>query len=183
MFTNGLPPVLEGALAPMTDFGNAERFTHQHKDTIRWCQVWKQWVIYNGTYWEKDAHGKIGAYAKKTIRSIYREAADIPSEDDRKKLIHHGLKSESSGAASAMLERAKSEMLVQPEQFNTQKHLLNCQNGTVNLMTGELHAHNSLDFLTSCANANYDPTADCPKWKAFLDAVFELYMLLSKRAR
>jgi putative DNA primase/helicase len=49
--------------------------------------------------------------------------------------------------------------------------LLNCENGTLNLETFELHPHRREDFLTQRARAAYDPQAECPTWLAFLGKI------------
>ena len=41
-------------------------------------------------------------------------------------------------------------------------------NGTLDLRTGELRAHNRGDLLTKVAPVAYDPAALCPMWLAFL---------------
>lgn len=155
-----------------TDLGNGERFAYHYRDTVRWCEEWKSWLIYDGGYWKKDKSGKIGRYAKDTIRAMYREAAGEPDDKARKKLAQHALKTESNGAQKAMLEQAKSELLIESKAFNPDMNLLNCTNGTIDLATGTMYQHDPHDFITRCADASYDPDADCPQWRRFIDIIF-----------
>ena len=46
--------------------------------------------------------------------------------------------------------------------------LLNCSNGTVDLRTGDVKAHDPRDLLTACLALPYLPDAKCPAWSAFL---------------
>ncbi len=46
-------------------------------------------------------------------------------------------------------------------------------NGTVDLQTGELHAHRAADLMTRMAGAHYDPSAQCPQWLEFLRRIFD----------
>lgn len=43
--------------------------------------------------------------------------------------------------------------------FDTNKYLLNCKNGTLNLRTNTFHPHCSEDFITKVAGVHYDPFA------------------------
>src|SRR5262249_23526841 len=47
--------------------------------------------------------------------------------------------------------------------------LLNVQNGTVDLRTGELREHRRDDLITKVAPVDFDPDAECPTWVAFLN--------------
>jgi putative DNA primase/helicase len=46
--------------------------------------------------------------------------------------------------------------------------LLNVENGTINLRTGELLPHRQEDMITKIAKVQYDRNADCPKWNQFI---------------
>jgi P4 family phage/plasmid primase-like protien len=47
------------------------------------------------------------------------------------------------------------------------------QNGVLNLHTGDLLPHSPEYFTTNILPYNYDPTARCPQWLAFLGEIFE----------
>jgi len=157
---------------PTTDLGNAERFAAQHGRIVRWCEPWKTWMFYNGRCWEQDKTGQIEQLAKKTVRSIYKEAAKESDDTKRGRLVKHAIDSESSGAIRAMLTCAKSELPVLPEAFNTQLDLLNCKNGTLNLQTGELRPHAPEDMQMRCIDIKYNPHAECPLWLSFIKGMF-----------
>ena len=57
-----------------SDLGNAERLAHHYKNQLKYCHVWKKWMIWDGTKWAEDNSGKINQLAKKTVRKIYDEA-------------------------------------------------------------------------------------------------------------
>ncbi|GAF95960.1 unnamed protein product, partial [marine sediment metagenome] len=50
--------------------------------------------------------------------------------------------------------------------------LLNMANGTLDLRTGKLREHSSLDMLTQLSGTEWDEKAGCPRWLQFLDEVF-----------
>jgi putative DNA primase/helicase len=110
--------------------------------------------------------------AKETVRSIYQEAAEAESESRRKELAKHATGSEAEARIRAMLELAKSEVPVSPDELDADPWVLNCKNGTVDLhRTGELMAHRREDLITKLAPVEYDPEARAPAWDAFLGRV------------
>lgn len=55
----------------------------------------------------------------------------------------------------------------------TPPELVLFDNGILDLSAGQLHAHGPQYFTTNILPYNYDPTAQCPQWLAFLLDVFE----------
>ncbi|MBR2085734.1 MAG: nucleoside triphosphatase, partial [Oscillospiraceae bacterium] len=55
--------------------------------------------------------------------------------------------------------------------FDRNTDLFNCQNGTLNLTTGEFRPHDPADFLTMMSGITYDPDATCPRWEQFISEV------------
>jgi P4 family phage/plasmid primase-like protien len=151
-----------------TDLGNAERFIAHHGENVRYCYAWSRWLVWTGTRWERDESGRIHRLAKETVRGIYQEAAGAEDEDRRKALAKHAARSEAEAKIRAMLELAKSEVPVSPDELDPAPWLLNAPNGTINLRTGELREHRREDLLTKMAGANYDRTAAAPSWAATL---------------
>jgi len=164
-----------GARRPFnfTDLGNAERFAARYHDRVRWSEVWNTWLVFTGKYWDTDKAGQVDQLAKATVRAIYQEAAAEPDDGKRKAIVKHAVASESNRAVRALLDRAKSELPAVPSEFNTHLHLINCQNGTLDLRTGQLRAHNPKDLLTRCVTVNYNPQASCDQWRAFIHTIFD----------
>jgi putative DNA primase/helicase len=156
----------------LTDLGNAERFAAKYRDKVRWCETWNTWLIFNGKCWEPDKTGRVDQFGKIVVRSIYGEAEREPDDELRKRIAKHANASESSRSVRAMLDRAKSELPVTPDEFNNHLYLLNCNNGTLDLRTGELRSHSPQDMLTRCLKINYDPTVCFDKWEAFIKGIF-----------
>ena len=70
-----------------------------------------------------------------------------------------------------MLELAKSEVPVLPDELDTHPWLMNAPNGVVDLRTGELRPHRREDMMTKIAGAEYDPKVPTPKWAGFVERV------------
>jgi putative DNA primase/helicase len=155
-----------------TDLANAERFIARHGEDVRYCYPWRTWFVWAGPRWEPDTTGKVHRLAKDTVRSIYREAAEAESESRRKELARHAQRSEAEAKIRAMLELAKSEVPISPDELDADRWVLNCQSGTIDLVgSGELMAHRREDLITKIAPVEYAPEADAPTWRATLQRV------------
>lgn len=84
-----------------------------------------------------------------------------------------GKTSQARGRIEGMVKLAESEELTatRADLFDAQPWLLNVANGTLDLRTGTLRAHDRADMLTKCSPVAYHPSAICPRWLAFLDRI------------
>ena len=160
---------------PLTEYGNAERLVEQCGPEIRYCHVFGEWLDWNGERWLANTSGEVVRLAKLVVRGIYSEAARVRDKKLREGIAEWAKKSERSAAITAMLKLAESEpgIPVSPEELDSDHWLLNCLNGCVDLHTGEMKPHNPRDLITKLVPVNYDPGATYPRWKQFLEEVFE----------
>ena len=160
---------------PCTDLGNAERLVFRHGKDLRYCHIWKGWLIWNGTLWKPDENGEIFRRISETIRYIYAEAAEAPDKETRKALGSWAKNSESRRAIAATEELARhmETIPVAVEQLDADDNLLNCQNGTVDLRTGLIAPPNRNHLITKLAPTNYDPEAGADTWDRF---IFEIML-------
>jgi P4 family phage/plasmid primase-like protien len=158
----------------VTDYGNAERLVYRHGENIRYCEPMKSWFIWDGKRWKCDDCLEIERLAKDTIRRIYTEAGQCENDNQRKAVANHARNSEANNKIQAMITLTKSEsaIMVNPDSWNSDSFLLNCNNGTINLRTGKLLPHRKTDNLTKLIPVNYDPEAECPRWELFLKEIF-----------
>ena len=158
-----------------TDLGNALRLVQRHGGDLRYCYPQSKWYVWDRSRWARDDTGEVHRYAKDTVRTIYAEAAEADDADTRKKLSSHAMKSEAEPKIAAMISLARSEpgIPVLPKQLDADPWLLNVQNGTINLHTGELREHRPEDLITKLAPVTYDLKAACPRWLAFLDRIMD----------
>jgi putative DNA primase/helicase len=163
--------------AHTTDVGNCQRFAEQHGADVRYCHPWYKWLVWDGKRWATDDSGEIMRRAKRTARSIYVEASKANDEHDRKALAKFAPQSERSERLAAMVNLAKSEqpIPVSVDSLDSDPWLLNCENGTVDLRTGQLREHRRDDYLTQLAPVEF-PNSDshAPElWLKFLDRIFD----------
>lgn len=157
-----------------TDLGNGKRLVDIFRASIRFCYPWKAWLVWNGKQWDVDRSGKLQRYARKVIDSIYGDAGIEEDLEERKRLLLFAMKSESASSFNNMIELACSEegVSILPEMFDTDPWLFNVQNGTLDLRTGLLRSHAQNEFITKISPVTFDPAADCPEWKIFLNSIF-----------
>lgn len=169
------PKRSSGDWFPHTDTGNAERFAQMHGDKVRYVKAWEKWFLWSGVCWQEDDRGKIAQLAKRTVRSIYKLAANIKDDDRRRTLASWARKSESAQRLSAMLKLAQSEppIAIAPSDLDSDPWLLNTLTGTLDLKTGELRKHDRADLLTVVAPVKYHHGADCPIFDSFLDRIMD----------
>lgn len=106
----------------------------------------------------------------------------------RSKRRSFAITSGNRGRTVAMLAQAASMRAVDPKLLDADPMKFNVRNGTLSFslildperpegsdrMTGEVAfsaEHDRADMITRVADVVYDPEADCPKWRAFLEAV------------
>jgi putative DNA primase/helicase len=176
------------AVGLRNDTDNAERFAHRYRDRLRHCWAWKKWLLWDGKRWREDDTGRAERAGRVAIKRDYAEVAreiaalkdDAVRADDQQakeklrallKRAEFLLKSMDKRRVDAMLSFARSELPVPLEALNTYPDLLNCNNGTLDLRTGELRPHRREDYLTTLCRRNYRPGAPRPVFNAFLDSV------------
>ena len=157
-----------------TDVGNAERLVARHGRDLHYCYDWGRWLVWDGRRWRKDASGEVYRRAKETIRNLYKLAADELDSDRRKMLVEHAHKTEKTySRVSAMVNAAQSEpgIAVAPDRLDVDPWLFNCENGTLDLRTGQLRPHDRADLLSKLAPVAYIPRGICPRWTSFLERI------------
>ena len=156
---------------PYTDAGNAERLVLMHGKDLRYCTELKCWVVWDGRCWVRDTVGQVNRWAVDTMREMFRQAASITDESERKSAEKHARRSEQTRAVRDMLTatQCQDRISVSVLEFDQQPYLLNCFNGTVDLTTGILRPHRRGDLLLKHCPHPYDPSAKCPKFVKFLE--------------
>ena len=166
----------------LTDTGNANRLVKLFGQKIRYCKTpMKKLFIWSDSCWKIDTTDMIYEFADLTVRSLYKEAANIEDKEERKKLIKFAGKCERARAKKDMIFLASKEQCIAIEGDDLDKEIwkFNVQNGTLNfkkdgknLDEPEFLQHNPEDYITKIAPAKYDPNAECPEWDKFLLKIF-----------
>jgi putative DNA primase/helicase len=162
---------LKRGLAQRTDSTNAERLIKEFGTEIRYNALWKKWLVWNGKCWQTD-EGDVEIHERglKMVRNIYDDVLETSDYLERVEIEKFAMQSESMRRRKAFVEAAtkRTDVKIIPDELDTNPWLLNVQNGTVNVVTGEFREHRKDDFITKIANVSYDPAAGCPVWKNFI---------------
>jgi putative DNA primase/helicase len=162
----------------LTDLGNAYRFARRHGDGLRYSPPRSMWLVYTGQRWEWDELGEARRLAKETARSIWTEVLEAADSSEKSAIAKWAKQSESAARIEAMIRLAQTpfpdglSLGVRLAELDGDPWLLNVRNGAVDLRTGKLLNHERQRLLTKMAPVVYDPTADCARWREFLDLIF-----------
>jgi putative DNA primase/helicase len=164
---------------PLTDAGNAERLVLLHGDRFRWAVDRKTWLAWDGRRWAPGSDDRVRALALAAIRQTQAAAVRLDADAHRpgntkKRIARHAVESEDRRGIDNAVALAKilDGVAIKDDVLDTRPMLLNVQNGTVDLATGALRAHDPADFLTQLVDVPYDPESKAPTWEAFLNEVF-----------
>ncbi len=159
------------AKASRTDLGNAEQFAREHVDRLRHVRERRTWIVSGKTCWRTDATGDADRAAKQTVHRLLDAVARA---DDPKAAVKWALASRSEARIRSMLALAATEpgIALAADDLDRDPWLLACANGTLDLRTGGLRAHDPADLITLSTEIAYQPEATCPRWRTFLDEIF-----------
>jgi putative DNA primase/helicase len=161
---------LQKGLVQFTDATNAYRLFVKYGKDIRYNAAWERWVVWTGKRWQIDNGCLIHDRGLKMIRGIYAELLQTADYRDRLEIEKYAIKSESTRKRKAFVEAATwiPDLNVTADDLDKDPWLLNVENGTIDLRTGELREQRQEDLITTMADVRYDPAADCPVWKKFI---------------
>lgn len=187
----------ELAQCPLTDLGNAERFARRMQNRLIDVPT-RGWFRWDGCRWTtKRAEETARIAAQYVARSIQREAAALSgtAEDavvevrspgakcEREirlsdKLRDWGRETENDRHLTALRKQAEPMMAVDQARLDADPMKINTKNGTlqVNRDCGDedpvrFFPHDPADLITKVIDAEYDPSATCPVYDAFLGKV------------
>jgi P4 family phage/plasmid primase-like protien len=121
------------------------------------------WMIWNGKVWEADRDGEIFRTVDNFRSHIYMSSWKSGQQDLLIKIAYHMTQ---QPRRKRMLEMAQSEMLLKsvPEDYDQDPLLFNCNNGVIDLATGELLPHDPRYMMTRITHVDYDPDATSKLW-------------------
>jgi len=165
-------PVLTGDFI-YTDAGNAERFAGMWGCTVKHTPE-KGWLVWDGKRWINDER-LLYEKARETVLNIIEDAKNAKDDREIKAILGYVKSSLSRGKLSAMTELANGcgPCISHLNDFDQDPWLVNCDNGIVDLKTGGLLPHNPDRMLTKMAAVIHNQSAECPKWLAFVNTIFQ----------
>ena len=166
---------LELAQLPCNDIGNAERLRRRHGRDLIFVRT-VGWLAWDGKRWSvENGEAAARAWAHATARSIWAESNALKAAGATKKRLDrfrsHAIRSGNSGSIGGMLREVEPYLSVSTDDLDAVPMLLNVNNGTIDLRTGELRSHRREDRITRLAPVDFELGADCPVFLGFLDEI------------
>lgn len=145
-----------------TDRWNAQELARLFGDQLMWTPA-QDWWCWDGTRWAHDTTHRVRRLVEQVIETLWLQAASQPATEEGEALAGQfrgrARRLEMVAGLKACLEYAQQLLAVPDEALDVNPHLLNCTNGTLDLLSGELRPHAQGDRLTRVTGTEYDPEA------------------------
>lgn len=157
-----------------TEFGNATRMLELHGDDLMFTTDTETWYRWTGSYWRISTHAELEQVARETIMTLLKEGAEAGMlAGDQFDFIKGSLNARMMQNMVKIL-RTEDKVLVTTDELDSDKNILGCANGAVDLTTGTLLPAERMDRITLSTGINYDPNAKCPVFEQTVrEAFFE----------
>ena len=112
--------------------------------------------------------------ALRAVENIGLEAArsSNPPEEGELRKWHKTYQSDAKTNDMLKLAAHYQAISVSAGAFDSDRMLVNCANGLVDLRTGELLERGPERLVSKLVEVDYDPTAKCPTFNRFIDDIF-----------
>ena len=164
------------------DLGAARLFADVYRERALYVQEHKAYSVYDGRVWKPGTKDDLPArrLAKKLAEFVCDMIPPPPKSEDGSAVVDewaayrkHYFKYRSLKYRETQLKDAHDELFTSSNAFDRQPFLFNCQNGTLDLQSGNLRPHDPADMLSKIANVKYDPSARCERFVQFVDEITE----------
>jgi putative DNA primase/helicase len=146
------------------DVGNAERLIALHGGDLRFAYGLEQWLRWDGCRWQPDSTDQARELCQKTMKEFLDQAIRAGDKD----LVKFALGCLNTHRVVHALEEARPHLAVTVDKLDSDPHVLNFLNGTLDLCSGELRRHQREDLISKAILHNYNPQAECPRFLAFV---------------
>jgi putative DNA primase/helicase len=178
----GLAPLPDSALRPgpvdfpYTEVGDAEFFADQHRNDLRYDHLRERWVQIDQVtgIWVPDDINHVMNLATQAIRARQVIATTLEFPAQRKEAQQWTSKGESRSRLTntVALAGAQTVLADRGHDWDHDPMLLGCQNGVVDLRTGQLRKAEPLERISMRVRVAYDADARCDLWLRTLAGIF-----------
>jgi putative DNA primase/helicase len=192
-FTQGLSDEeLERVSPRCTDAANADALRDKQGAGYRYVVQWDAWLSWDGKRWRRQgATVRLTRAAVLCARECYAETkAEIDrlteekrvaalTDEDKADAIEERIKyqrlllkwheqSQNAAKVNACIQILRTLLTVELPELDASPWLFNCDNGTIDLRTGDLLPYTHEHYITQMSGVSWDDSAECPTWNAFL---------------
>lgn len=148
------------------DLANAERFLSAFGTDFCYLAEAKKWLFWDKTHWAFDQKNFVYELALCFVKDLYS-----PENCRDDVAFKHAKRSNNASGIENMLKIVRNKSTVTTDQLDTKPNLFNCQNGTIDLSTGEIKQHDRSDYITKLSPYHYNPDANCDRFLSFLEDI------------
>jgi putative DNA primase/helicase len=178
----------------LTVMGLAARFHERYYRETRYVEARGAFYNYEGGVW-KASLCCVEVKVKHIINEVHDELVDVRKRlkelQDRQKAGDQTVLAELGELAqywenlekfamhikkpktmNDVLNFGRSDLVIDPDEFDANRSLLNVKNGVINLETGEFCPHRPEDLCSMQSPVTYNPGAVAERWERFLGEIF-----------
>lgn len=145
----------------------------QYGACVRFCKTFNSWLHYTGKKWEPLTRAEMFNYAKKTIDSIKNailaEIKNTPGDSERMKdltaFLNRVITQYDRKPLADIVGTAEGLGPCDAAIFDTASNLLNCDNGVLDLKTGQLQQHKPEQMLMKNTGVAYTGKYHSSLWR------------------
>ncbi|MBX3721325.1 MAG: hypothetical protein KF713_05740 [Turneriella sp.] len=165
---------VDSAVPITSDVEQAQYFVQIFGRDLRWVPEWGVFVIWNGKVWRRVEQIFV---IKNFLRIIRAPRAD--QNEKLQGLVDWPAIPTSYQAIKSMLHLVKAKLAIHHDRFDSHRHLLNVQNGILDLRTTRLFKHKRMAYCTNLTQAKFITSPKYPK--RFVRALCAMVSLSAER--
>ena len=139
------------------------------KDKAVYVIEQKQWMIWNGCFWEADLCNSIQNLAYQFVQDVKLTLSEKGSIYDARELSSF----ESLNRLQNISAFASTRLSISASLFDADPMILATRTDWVNLETGTAHAPDPKILISKASDVNFGIAATCPRFEQFVDDIFE----------
>lgn len=161
--TRPIPEPVKFPVFPLNDMGMAHLFAKTYVGKAIWNQDTEKWHLWNGKQWLESG---AKTYVRQLVSHMLKTyPAKVQSQMDKTEFARLErfvkIRCDARYISNIIFEARGMTGIIQPDAgFNQPDHLLNCENGILDLKAGKLLKHNSIEMLSQKAPCRYVAEAD-----------------------
>lgn len=151
------------------DDGNGRYLRDRIRNRYAYVRQERQFYVWDGKVWAPD----LGNSIEYEFKILAREMCDRAEANGDEKALKRWVLAGNMARIQAAVNALKTEptMTIGTEDLNPDRHLVNLDNGILNLEDGQLHPHDPGKRMTRTMGAAFDPQAACPNFDQFIEQV------------
>ncbi|MDP7281116.1 MAG: phage/plasmid primase, P4 family, partial [Candidatus Poribacteria bacterium] len=156
-----------------SDHYYAEMVLKRFGQDIRWCSDMERFFVWSSGHWQISKDQKVFQKLNDLVKELKDDIFLAKDADfkDLKKLIDRASKFASIHRQRAVLDYIKRDVMIESADLDMDVYLLNFQNCTVDLRTGEQKPHDREDYITKMIPYDYNPEAKSELWTKFINEI------------